>query len=111
MRRRQARSLDAIPRLEWCLVLGYHAVVGGALVLMVRGINQVFYGNLQPGGVSWTSQTSTWLKGAMALLFVCWGFLLAGILFSLRLPGVAVRPAAFNDGTKVRRGLPGSLAT
>jgi hypothetical protein len=79
--------------------------VVAALVLMITGIYQVFYRHLQPSGVPWTSQTSTWLKGAMALLFVCWGALLTGILFSLRLPGNSVRPAAFNDGTKVRSSL------
>ena len=98
--RRRARSLDIKLRLEWVLVVAYHIVMGAALVLMVTGINQAVNGN--PQGISWTTQTSVWLKAIMAVIFVCWGILLGGILFSLRMPGNAARPAAFNDGTKVR---------
>jgi hypothetical protein len=74
-------------------------VMGAALTLYARGIDQVVNGS--PEGVSWTTQTSTLLKPAMALLFVAWVALCVGVIFSLRIPGNAVRPAAFNDGTKV----------
>ncbi|MCJ1433824.1 hypothetical protein MMC27_003189 [Xylographa pallens] len=99
---RRARSPSLGRKLEWALVIQYHAAVSVALVLIIIGVI-----NLEDRTTSTT--TYALLKAAAAILIVCWAALVFWTRVSMRAQGKDLNTPGYAAGTKLLYGVIAAL--
>jgi heme exporter protein D len=91
--RRRARNAKLRNKLEWFLVIQYHALVSIATGIIIIGLMRVY--NLQDN-----LPTSVYLQVGMGVLLLCWVLIFGWAFFSLPIPEFRDL-AVFTEGTKV----------